>query len=363
MNRRLEIATSPDCQSGFPNRLRAGLKRCCFEDSRVLIGVSGGADSVALLRGLACLRDDETSPPTAAGHRFEIVAAHIDHQIRDNSTDDADWVRGLAEKLELRCRIETANVLDRAARTHETLEEAARKARYKALVRIAREEECTAIAVAHTADDQAETVLHHLVRGTSVTGLRGMLWSRPVIANSPDSDVQLIRPMLEIRRTELETWLQELGQNFRTDPTNADDALTRNRIRHQLLPMLEQNFNPQIRKALGTLAGHAAEVADLLRSLSKQLVESSVVQISGDSIRIDCSALTNQPTILVRETLLSIWQQAGWPLKRMGHREWQKLADLVSGNGGAVSLPESVSALRRGQLLVLSREDLVLRPE
>ncbi|MGZ0168026.1 MAG: tRNA lysidine(34) synthetase TilS [Planctomycetales bacterium] len=362
MNQRLEIATSLDCQSDFPNRLLTGLKRCEFEDGRVLVGVSGGADSVALLRGLACLRD-ETSTPAAARHRFEIVAAHIDHQIRDNSKEDADWVRALADKLELPCRTETANVLDRAARTHETLEEAARKARYEALVRVAQEEDCTVIAVAHTADDQAETVLHHLVRGTSVTGLRGMLWSRPVVANSLDSDVQLIRPMLEIRRTELESWLQELGQNFRSDPTNADDALTRNRIRHQLLPMLEQNFNPQVRKALGTLAGHAAEVTDVLRSLSEKLAESSVVQLAEDSIRIDCPALVDQPPMLVRETLIAIWQQAGWPLKRMGHREWQKLADLVAGKAGAVSLPESVSALRRGQLLVLSREDLVLRPE
>jgi tRNA(Ile)-lysidine synthase len=356
MNRRLEIATSLDRQNGVPKQILAGLKRCGFDGGRILVGVSGGADSVALLRGLACLKDQATRSTTVSESRCEIVTAHIDHQIRDNSKDDANWVRALADKLRLPCRIETANVPGRVAETHESLEEAARKVRYETLVRIAQEEGCPAIAVAHTADDQAETVLHHLVRGTSVTGLRGMKWARPAAGQSSEDSVQLIRPMLEIRRIELEDWLRQIEQDFRTDPTNSDNTITRNRIRHQLLPMLERDFNPQIRRALGTLAGHASEVSDLLRSLATELVNQSLVQLSEDSIRVDCATLADQPPLLIRETLLTAWQRAGWPLQRMGHREWHRLSELVTqGSGGTVSLPEKIEARRRGQLLILSR--------
>lgn len=360
----------PDQQDTFLERLQSGLERCQVNHGSVLVGVSGGADSVSLLRGLIQLqtrRQTRSQKENAPESRLRIVAAHINHQLRDDSGDDADWVGGLAAELGVPCRIELADVTGRVAETGESLEEAARSTRYGALTRIAQEEACSAIAVAHTADDQAETVLHHLLRGTSVTGLGGMRWTRPVatgngsgaghdtIAGSDSCDIRLIRPMLEIRRNELEDWLHQIGQQFRTDSTNTDETLTRNRIRHRLLPLLERDFNPQVRKALGTLAGHASEVSDLLAQLAQQRAESALVQISDTSIRIDCLALTDQPTILVRETLLAIWRQAQWPLKRMGHREWQALANLVRQNGGAVSLPGKTDARRRGQILVLTR--------
>jgi tRNA(Ile)-lysidine synthase len=345
-----------DRPDAFPAKLLAGLSRCRFHDGRILVAVSGGADSVALLRGLVHLQNGGPSGAISGTSSLEIVVAHIDHQLREDSNADADWVSSLAEKLGLNCRIEVENVSERAAETQESIEEAARMSRYEALIRIAQDEDCSAIAVAHTADDQAETVLHHLVRGTSITGLRGMLWTRPAAGRSAASVLPIIRPMLDIRRVELEAWLEEIDQDFRTDPTNADETLTRNRIRHQLLPMLEREFNPQIRKALGTLAGHAAEVSDLLRSLADNLADASRVQVSENSLRIECQILAEQPPVLIRETLLTLWKQAGWPLKRMGHREWQKLSELVTQDGGAVSLPEKIEARRRGRLLILSRE-------
>lgn len=335
----------------FPTKLSAGLQKCGISDGRILIGVSGGADSVALLRGIVELNKGGESQSASPDRRFEIVAGHVDHQIREESKEDAKWVQSLADELGVASRIETAEVLGRVAETQESLEEAARRVRYDALVRLAEDEDCNVIAVAHTADDQAETVLHHLVRGTSVTGLRGMLPARPLTAT-----VQLIRPMLDIRRQELEVWLKEIGQNFRTDPTNTDNALTRNRIRHHLLPLLEEEFNPQVRRVLVTLADQAAELSNLLRSLADDLANAATVQVSGSSLRIDCSILAEHPPVLVRETLLAIWQRAQWPLQRMGYREWQRLSNLVMQDDGAVSLPERINARRRGQLIVLSRE-------
>lgn len=311
---------------------------------------------MSLLCGLAQIGNGELRDEGTLEQPLEVVVAHVNHQIREDSGSDAEWVCSLAGKLELRCRIECVDVPGRVAETQESLEEAARVSRYEMLGRIALEERCDAIAVAHTADDQAETVLHHLIRGTSVTGLRGMLWTRPTDSASATTSVPLIRPMLDIRRAEIEAWLQETGQDYRTDPTNTDKSLTRNRIRHQLLPLLEQEFNPQIRKVLGTLSSQAAEISDLLKTLADNLADTAIVQLAENSIRINCPDLADQPPVLVRETMLTIWQRAAWPLKRMGHREWQKLYELVDQNSGAVSLPEKVHAQRRGQLLVLSRD-------
>lgn len=346
--------STTDRRDAFPGQLHTGLTRCCLTGGSVLVAVSGGADSVALLRGLIELQT-ESRMKSQSDSGLKIVVAHINHQLREDSDDDADWVQTLANDLGVRCRIETADVRLRMSQTRESLEEAARSARYDALARIAEEEDCNAIAVAHTADDQAETVLHHLIRGTSMTGLRGMQWRRPAFRGEGSSAAEIVRPMLEVQRFELEAWLLQIGQDFRTDATNADRALTRNRIRHHLLPMLEQEFNPQVRRALCTLAGHASEVSQLLRQLAEQHAKSAVVQASESSIRIDCRVLADQPALLIRETLLLVWQQAQWPQKRMGHREWQSLADLVSQNSGAVSLPEKIDARRRAQLLVLSR--------
>lgn len=341
----------------FPGKLLAGLRQCGFESGRILVAVSGGADSVAMLRGLAALRNTNAQQPDSTEQHFDIVVAHVDHQIREDSGADAAWVQSLAEKLELDCEAEAVNVPARVEDNQESIEEAARQARYEVLLRIAQEARCDAIAVAHTMDDQAETVLHHLIRGTSVTGLRGMLWSRPLTDAPSKTVIPLIRPMLKIYRTEIEAWLQEIGQGFRTDPTNADDELTRNRIRHQLVPLLTQEFNPQVRKVLSTLAEQASEISDLLQSLTERLADDSLVQSSENVLRIDCTALTDQPPVLARETLLTIWKQAGWPLQRMGHREWQKLFDLLTQPNGATSLPAGISARRRNRLLILSREN------
>ncbi|MDA0283073.1 MAG: tRNA lysidine(34) synthetase TilS [Planctomycetota bacterium] len=344
---------SAENHNAFLTNLLAGLRNCRFAEGRILVAVSGGADSVALLQGLVHLKNRETRRSASAVSHLEFVVGHIDHQIRAESMDDARWVRSLADSTAVRCRIETADVPGRVTETGESLEEAARRSRYEALVRIANDEGCDAIAVAHTADDQAETVLHHLIRGTSVTGLRGMLWNRPV---ADTDNVRLIRPLLNVRREDIEAWLADIGQDFRTDTTNSDETLTRNRIRHQLLPLLEQEFNPQVRRVLGTLAVQAAEVSNLVRGLADKLANEALIQNSENSLRIDCQTLANQPSLLIRETLLTVWQRAGWPLKRMGHREWQILSDLVTQASGAVSLPERISAQRRGQLIVLSRD-------
>ena len=215
--------------------LRAGM--------RVTVAVSGGADSVALLRVLA------TAAPEIG---LVLAVAHVHHGIRGAEADeDARFAEALAVQLGLPLRLLQADTPKAARERRETMEEAARGLRYAWFRKLMAEGHADAVATAHTLDDQAETVLHRLLRGAWTEGLSGI---HPVIACARG---MILRPFLQTRRSEIREWLRAMGQPWREDATNADLAHTRNRIRHELLPQME-GFNPQI-------AGQLAHLATLAR--------------------------------------------------------------------------------------------------
>ena len=206
---------------------------------RVAIAVSGGADSVALLRRLI-----EAAPEIG----LVLSVAHLHHGIRGVEADvDADFVRDLAALHGLVFNRRDVNTLEAAQQNRETLEEAARNLRYTWFRELLDQGHADAIATAHTLDDQAETVLHKLLRGAWTEGLSGI---SPVIQHTRGV---ILRPFLGTRRAEIETWLRSIAQPWREDASNADTAFTRNRIRHELLPMLA-TYNPQIHSQLANLA-------------------------------------------------------------------------------------------------------------
>ncbi|HEX4001932.1 MAG TPA: tRNA lysidine(34) synthetase TilS [Candidatus Acidoferrales bacterium] len=203
---------------------------------RVGVAVSGGADSVALLRLL---------------HRFRerlgitLLVVHFDHQLRGAESDaDAEFVAALARGLRLDIAIDREDVAAAAARHKWNIEDAARRLRYAFFARVTKEGKATRIAVAHTADDQAETVLAHLLRGTGPAGLAGIY---PVAG-------AVVRPLLWCRRESLRKYLHELKQDWREDSTNRDVGRTRAKIREQLMPLLEKNFSLQVATRLGRIA-------------------------------------------------------------------------------------------------------------
>lgn len=207
-------------------------------DVNVLVGVSGGSDSVALLRLLLHARQHHaaqvgslTLPPSCG----RLIVAHFDHQMRPNSAFDANWVEYLSDKLGLTCHI------GRTGSSALCTEQAARKARYQFFEKVAAMEGARFVATGHTADDQAETIMHHIVRGTGIAGLAGISRVRPL-----NPSLSLIRPLLSFRRTTLRAYLVESDQEFREDETNEDTSFTRNRIRHELIPHLQQNYNAEI---------------------------------------------------------------------------------------------------------------------
>ena len=215
--------------------------------ARIVVGVSGGPDSLSLLHCLVRLRER---------YGFAVWAAHLNHRIRGQEADaDAEFVRRICLEWAVPLVIDSIDVPAFAAARRMALEEAARQVRYGFLGRVAVEvatgEEPVAVAVAHNADDQVETVLMHFLRGSGLAGMRGMLPSVPLAslhlpeANPALERVRLIRPLLEVGRDEILAYCTEQGLEPRYDRTNLDTTYFRNRLREQLIPFLA-SFNPNI---------------------------------------------------------------------------------------------------------------------
>ncbi len=219
---------------------------------RVLVAASGGADSTALalaLKELGC----------------GLVLAHVHHGIRGKAADaDARFVRALARKLGVPFVLGKFAVPAEARKRGESLEMAARRVRRGFLAAAAKRRRIRFVAVGHTADDQAETVLMRIVRGTSITGLAGIPYA------TAHGGVEFIRPLRDATRAQVAAYLKARGQAWREDESNAADFAQRNRVRHEILPLLERRLNPQVRDALRRLADIAAAEDDVMSALAKK---------------------------------------------------------------------------------------------
>lgn len=329
--------------TNFLDALRGALAALHLKGRRLVVAVSGGADSVALLCGLSELREEWA---------LDLFAAHLDHMLRgEDSTADALWVAALCERLDVPCVTERRDVLAARQGTKQSLEEAARRARYEFLERIALREACTDIALAHTADDQAETILHHILRGTGITGLRGIPREREI-----SSSLRLVRPLLGVRRTEIESWLQERGQEYRRDASNFDPSFTRNRLRHELLPLLQNDYNPQVIPALLRLGQQAAEMEDVLQAFADEQLQSAVLEQSPNHCKLRSEDLAARPLAFRRVCFTVLWRKKNWPRQRMTFAHWNQLAELLSQKRGAISLPDGLTATRRQDWLSVEWE-------
>lgn len=246
---------------------------------RYLVAVSGGADSVALLHLLA-----------DAGFR-RLVVCHLDHRLRGRtSAADARFVRKLADSLELPCEIGAADVRARMAESGESMETAARHARHEFLAACARKHRCRRVLLAHHADDQAETILWNLLRGSH--GLKGMRPEQRITAAG--TELRLIRPLLEIRRQELVSWLQASGHRWREDASNALPVAVRNRLRNEVFPLLGEISG---RDAVAALVRAAADSSEREAHERVLLEQARVLDPQG---RLHLPALRRLPAILQR---------------------------------------------------------------
>ena len=317
-------------------RFLAAVRRGCvalgLPRQRVLVGVSGGPDSVALLGALHALTADL---------ELELRVAHVHHGLRGAEADaDAAFVMQLGQQWHIPAEVLTITPAAKLVHGRKSVEEAARDARYELLSAAARQHGCPVLAVGQTANDQAETVLHHIVRGTGLAGLAGM----PVARQLTES-LRLVRPLLALTRADVLEFLTVRQQSFCLDATNADPKFTRNRVRGELLPWLRNQFNPQVESALLRLAEQAAEATAVLDGLAERILQTVLLEESESGCRIDAQRLSKEPDLLIRQTLRCLWIRRNWPRQEMGQKEWQRLSDLVQ-RPGTVALPGGLTARR-----------------
>ncbi|TVS17497.1 MAG: tRNA lysidine(34) synthetase TilS [Planctomycetaceae bacterium] len=326
----------------------------CWRDVTTIAAVSGGPDSVALLRAMLALRRP------GAGR---VIVAHFNHRLRGQESDDDErFVRHLADQWELACEIGRADVPDQHPKPTDRLgsEEAARIDRYAFLTEAAARQGARYVATGHTADDQAETLLHRLVRGTGIRGLAGIQRHRQLLHG-----VSLVRPFLQVRRGMLIEYLAVLGQDYRQDSSNQHPQFTRNRIRHDLIPRLESEYNAELTPALGRLATLADEVQQWLEQQASEWLSASALRDSWDQagpVDLDCRVLRQVRPLLVREMFVQIWKSRNWPRQAMTFEKWNQLARMVhqgvhDSQRCQSIFPGGIIARRTGDRLTLDKPD------
>lgn len=324
------------------DRIAAAWPVSVWSDVPVLIAVSGGSDSVTLLRALHHL--------ARPGHT-RLLVAHFNHQLRGQESDaDERWVTELARSLNLECHIGRGAVRDQAALDGDGIEAAARSQRYSFLIATAAATGARYVVTAHTADDQAETILHRIVRGTGIAGLSGIQRVRPL-----NEACSLVRPLLAFHRAELRAWLAELGQDFREDRSNLDRSYTRNRLRHELLPQLARDYNPQVIEALLRLGDLASDAQRVIDANVDVFLQAYVSEQSPTRVVLSSAGLSTASDYILREALVTLWQRQRWSLQTMTYEHWQRLAEHWRGvPHSANCFPGGVIAAREGDRFILT---------
>ena len=297
----------------------------------VVVAVSGGPDSTALLHAMAAM---------AADMRWSLHVAHLHHGLRPEAAEEASFVAAMSKTLGLEHHEGSADARSLAEREGLSLEDAARRLRYEFLNRVAAEVGAAAIATGHTLDDQAETVLIRLIRGSGLEGLAGI----PPVRQSETARV--IRPMLEVTRDEILAYLESIGAEWREDATNRDPEMLRNRIRMVLLPSLE-GYNPDVRRALARVARLLRDDADALRLLAAPAMAET---LSGDPActRVARGPFVRLPAALQRRVLREAVRQVSGNLLgvRFVHIEEARQLLLEGDVGAWLPLPGGVRVAR-----------------
>ena len=331
-----------------------------WEGTRILVAVSGGADSVALLLALSSLSSDPTQ---------WIDVGHFNHQWRGMESDaDEEFVRNLCATMGLRFCVGHAK--DYPVNTGDRSEESARRARYHFLAETAYQVGARYVATAHTASDRVETLLHNLFRGT---GLAGMC--SPTLVRDFDEDLVLVRPLLACSRMLVEQFLDECGQTYRCDSSNSDITYRRNFLRQEVLPLVRQVYGSQADERVLALS----EIVEETVGMQEQLARDYLIQVEALLLGSSKAAGTRSETAggfvfpkrerldvlwpILRQALYLVWLQRKWPLQGMTRDHWRVIRDawatptggLGEGEGKILGmLPGELQLIDLGRMLSIT---------
>ena len=314
------------------------LRRYLPEGGRILCAVSGGQDSMCLLHFLA------------EGTDLSVTAAHFNHQLRPTAGRDESFVRDWCEKRGIPFLAGREDVAALASREGLSLEEAARKARYAFLERAARDGGFDAVCTAHHARDNAETMLLNLIRGAGSAGLRGMLPARPLGEDGP----LLLRPFLDLPPETLARYAAENAVPHVEDETNQSDGPARNRLRHQVLPVLE-GINPQALAHMSAAAETLRREDAALETLARDFLRAHAAPLPGDGFRLEVQALSRLPAAAAERAALLLLERAAGRRQDLSAAHVSALLSLPE--GGELSLPYGLAARRRSGVLTLTHRE------
>lgn len=254
---------------------------------RVIVGVSGGPDSISLLHILNKFCKNKIL-------NFEIIVAHVNHQIREEANDDEEYVREYCEKNNIKFYSKRIDVIKYANNNKMGLEEAGRNLRYDFFDEILEKEHANKIAIAHNKNDKAETIIMNIIRGSGISGLKGI---------EPIRDNKYIRPIIECERTEIEKYAKENNLNPRIDKTNFENDCTRNKIRNIVLPYIKKEFNSNIVETMNRLSNLATETDEYIQKKVIENYKEIKIEENSKNIVLDLKKF-NKIDMLIRKRIL-----------------------------------------------------------
>lgn len=313
------------------------------EEKSILVGVSGGVDSTCLFDALYNL---STVLP------IRLAAAHFNHKLRGKASDgDADFARNLARDYGVKFYESEGDVLAFSEANGASVETAARILRYRFLERIAKSADFDFVATAHTKDDLAETFFINLFRGSGLTGLRGIPAIRAI-----SKKIKIIRPMIDVRKSEIESYAKARNLTFREDSSNASLVYTRNRIRKDLIPKIEKEYSPAIIETVARTARFIAEADAFVEAKVKAAIPSIIERKTKERLSIKVGLLKTYNDFMKGEILQSILK-SNFNVGQISLDYVERLISLADSETGAtVFLPNSLIALKDRAFLILSRE-------
>jgi tRNA(Ile)-lysidine synthase len=293
-------------------KITENLQKSCHlqPDQLILVGVSGGPDSIFLLDVLHQLG-------------YNLVIAHLDHQLRPESSQEADGVKRVAAQLNIPVLIESLDVGKYAKTQKLSIEQAARQLRYEFLFRQAEMQKAQAVAIGHTADDQVETVLLHLLRGTGLSGLAGMKYFN--LPNPWSQTIPLVRPIMDIWRHQILEYLADKPYNPYEDMSNLDTKYFRNRIRHELIPFLEK-FNPRIRQNLFQMSGILEQDEQVLHATTQRAWNQCLISAGKDYLQFNTVVFSEQPLGIQRRLVRNAFMHL---LPDLNDIEFQNIEQVI----------------------------------
>ena len=319
---------------------------------RWLLAVSGGPDSMAMMHSLIALAE--------AGliDLAYMHVAHLNHRLRGLESDaDAEFVSKQAAGLKLECTVGTIDIGRAAKQSGESIETAARQGRYRFLAETAERFNCNKIATAHNADDNIETILHRVIRGTGIKGLAGIPAVRRFTEAGGETDLHLVRPMLSVRRQEIEQFLSSRNIESQLDSSNLSQQYMRNRIRGELLPLLKEKYNPNVHASLLRLGAVAQGLSEILIEDVAADLADVLISRQDDRVVLDATAMTNKPRIRQAQIVRHILDILQVPQQNIGYRQISLVLDMVGdpNRQKTIELPYRLKVSRKEEQLIFEK--------